>query len=238
MEIKNKVVIITGASDGIGLAAAKLFAQHGAKVALTARSIDKLNAISKDLPGSFAIKTDMRNENDIHNMIQSVHNHYGRIDVLINNAGQGMHVSIENTDRNKFRSIIELNIIGVLSAMQEVIPIMRSQKSGGVIINISSGLSKRIVPTVGPYAATKYALNAISLTARMELAKDNIRVGIVIPGVTATNFFRNTISNQITSTQRSGHIVADSPEHVADKILEAVNTEAAEVYADSTKPIV
>lgn len=238
MEVKNKIVIVTGASDGIGLAASKLFTMQGAKVALAARSIDKLNEISKELPGSFAIKTDMRSENDIHNMIKSVHIHYGRIDILINNAGQGMHVSIENTQKEKFRSIFELNVMGVLTAIQEVIPIMRAQKEGGVIINISSGLSKRIAPNVGPYAATKYALNAISLTARVELAKDNIRVGIVIPGVTATNFFNNTISREMTSSQRSGHLAADSPEHVADKILEAVITEAAEVYADSTRPIV
>ncbi|MGE5457866.1 MAG: SDR family oxidoreductase [Methanococcaceae archaeon] len=236
MEIQDKVVIITGASSGIGLAAAKLFSQKKAKLALVARTASKLKQLAQELPGSAAFPTDIRDEQAVRKMIHDVYRHFGRIDVLINNAGQGMHVIVEKANIDQYRSIIELNIIGVLVAMQEVIPIMRKQKDGA-IINISSGLSKRIVPTVGPYASTKYALNALSLTARLELADDNIRVGIVIPSVTETDFFKNTIRlEDSSSSYPRSSIKADSPEHVAEKILEAVITGAAEIYADSILP--
>ncbi|MGE5621134.1 MAG: SDR family NAD(P)-dependent oxidoreductase [archaeon] len=235
MEVKNKVIIITGASGGIGLAAAKLLAQHEAHVVLVARSSEKLQQLTKEIPNSFAITADMRDEVAVRDMISQVHSHYGRIDALVNNAGQGMHVSIENTNLEQLRSIFELNVIGVLAAMQAVIPLMRKQPEGGVIINITSGLTKRIVPTVGPYAATKYALNAITLTARMELEKDNIRIGLVYPGMTATDFFKNTISREMTHSDRMKMMPMDTAEAVAEKILAALQTEEAEVFVDSLK---
>lgn len=235
MDIKNKVIIVTGASGGIGLAAARLLSEHEAHVVLVARSTEKLQELAKEIPNSFAVTADMRDEIAIRQMISQVHSHYGRIDCLVNNAGQGMHVSVENTNLDQFRSIFELNVIGVLAAMQAVIPLMRSQAEGGVIVNISSGLTKRIVPTVGPYASTKFALNAISLTARMELAKDNIRVGLVFPGITATDFFKNTISHEMSHSERLKMMPMDTAEAVAEKIVEAIRTEEAEVLVDSLK---
>lgn len=235
MEIKNKVIIVTGASGGIGLAAARLLAEHEANVVLVARSTEKLQKLTEEIPNSFAITADMRDEAAVRQMISQAHSHYGRIDALVNNAGQGMHVSIENTNADQFRSIFELNVIGVLAAMQAVIPLMRKQTEGGVIVNITSGLTKRIVPLVGPYAATKYALNAITLTARMELAKDNIRVGLVYPGMTATDFFKNTISREMTHSDRMRMMPMDTAEAVAEKIVEAIRTEEAEVLVESLK---
>lgn len=233
MEINGKVVIITGASQGIGLATARLFARHGARLALVARSFGVLEEIARELPDAIAISTDMRDEQAVRAMVKRVLDHFGRIDVLINNAGRAMHVTVETADPEKYRELLELNVVSVLIAMQEVVPIMRRQ-GGGVIINISSGLSKRIVPNVGPYASTKYALNALTLTARAELARDNIRVGLVIPGLTATGFHQNAISYDMKFDRPS--ISPDTAEHVAEKILEAVETEEAEVYADSTRP--
>ncbi|MGE5683377.1 MAG: SDR family oxidoreductase [Bacillota bacterium] len=237
MEIKDKVVIITGSSSGIGLSTARLFSRHGAKLAIAARSEDKLKELANELKGDIIIiPTDMRDEAAVKNMIAKAYEHFGRIDVLINNAGQGMHVPVEYTNLKDYRSVFELNVVSVILAMQEVIPIMRKQ-GGGVIVNISSGLTKRIIPTVGPYASTKYALNAITLTARMELEKDNIKVGLVIPGITATDFFKNTIriKGKEGDPALKNYMSGDSPDHVAEKILEAVQTGEAEVYADSVK---
>ncbi len=149
-------------------------------------------------------------------MIAQVQQHYGRIDILINNAGQGMYVPIANADLDQYRAVFELNVVSVLNAMQTVIPIMRAQ-GGGVIINISSGLSKRLVPGVGPYASTKYALNALTLTARMELAPENIRVGLMIPGLTSTDFAKNSIrmtNGSAGSVAPPRTLPADPPEHV------------------------
>ncbi len=235
MDITDKVAIITGASGGIGLATAQLFAARGARVALVARSAERIQQIATELPGALAVPTDMRDTAAVQQMIAQVNQLYGRIDILINSAGQGMHVPVAEADLDAYRAVFELNVVSVLNAMQAVIPIMRAQ-GGGVIINISSGLSRRIIPGVGPYASTKYALNALTLTARMELAPDNIRVGLMLPGITATDFARNAVRMTMTQTERHRTVPADPPEHVAEKILEAVETEAAEVYADSIRP--
>jgi short-subunit dehydrogenase len=108
---------------------------------------------------------------------------------------------------------------------------MRKQ-GGGVIINISSGTTKMVIPHVGPYASTKSALNAFSLTARLELAQDNIRVGLVHPGITATDFIKHAAGVHM-SNNRQQIMPVESPEQVAEKIAEAIRTEAAEVYAES-----
>ncbi len=242
MDIANKVVLITGASGGIGLATAQLLAQKGAKLALAARSADTLKQIVSELPDAIALPTDMRHEDEVRRMVEQTHQHFGRIDVLINNAGQGLHVPVASVDIEQFRSVLELNIVSVIVAMQAVVPIMRIQ-GGGVIINISSGTAKIPIEllkqaTVGPYASTKYALNALSLTARYELADANIRVGLVYPGMTATDFHTNLANGPRQTQNRPGAMPIDSPEYVAEKILEAISTEAAEVYADSVRKAV
>jgi short-subunit dehydrogenase len=239
MDIAGKVVLITGASGGIGLATARLLAQKGAKLALAARSTEKLEQVAAELPDTIALPTDMRNEADIQRMIEQTQLHFGRIDVLINNAGQGLHTPVEKVDLQQYREVFELNVVGVIAAMQDVIPIMREQ-GGGIIINISSGTSKIPIErmrmtTVGPYASTKYALNAISLTAHNELAVDNIRVGLVYPGVTATEFHSNLANGPRDNQNRPGGMPPDSAEYVAEKILEAIQSEEGEVYADSVK---
>lgn len=239
MELTNKVVLITGASEGIGLATAQLFAKAGAKLALAARSAEKLERVADSLPDAIAIPTDLRDEQRVKQMVTQTQQYYGRIDVLINNAGQGMYVPIEQANLHHYRSVFELNVVSVIGVMQAVIPIMRAQ-GGGVIVNISSGLAKTIVPGTGPYTSTKYALNAITLTARQELAADHIRIGLVYPGMTATEFNHHLPEGRAgQETQRRNQTMAmsiESAEQVAKTILEAVETEAAEVYTDNLKP--
>jgi short-subunit dehydrogenase len=230
MEIKNKVAIVTGASQGIGLAVAKLLASKGAKVVLAARSSDTINSMEKELPGSFAVATDMRKTDDIKNMVQRTLDKYGRIDILINNAGQGMYGPIESVDVDGYRDIMELNVYGPLIAIQEVIPHMRRQ-GGGMILNVSSRVSKNYFPNLGAYASTKYALNAISLTARQELAKDNIVVSVMHPKMTATNFGRNSIRTAEFQEARPGdrpQMQVDTPEQVAEKIVGLISSEESE----------
>ncbi len=225
MEAQGKVIIVTGASEGIGEAAARLLTKEGAKVALVARSTEKLQALAHELPAAFPYTTDMREVNAVRSMIAAVREHYGQIDVLINNAGRGLHgTTVEHIPLDDFRELIELNIFGPLVAMQAVIPIMRS-RGGGMIVNISSRLSKMAVPGVGAYASTKYMLNALTLTAREELAKDNIRVSLVLPGRTATRFQLNSMLVS-SNSQPQG----DSAEKVAATILRAIQTEEAEVH--------
>jgi len=240
MEIAGKVVLITGASSGIGLATARLFAQKGAKLALAARSTETLEQLARELPEALAVPTDMRDEAEVRRMVAQTQEYYKRIDVLINNAGQGLNMPIEKLNVETYRSVFEVNVVSVIVAMQEVIPMMRAQ-GRGVIINISSGASKipleryRGANPVGPYVSTKYALNAITLLGRQELAAENISLGLVYPGVTATNFYDNLIGSQQLNPRLAGATSVESAESVAEKILEAVETQAAEVYTENLK---
>jgi NADP-dependent 3-hydroxy acid dehydrogenase YdfG len=236
MDVRGKVVIVTGASTGIGLATARLFAQQGARLGLVARSAGLLDQLSQELEGSFAVPADLSKVEAVPAVMQQFHSHFGRVDILINNAGRAMHVPVALADVQFYRQLLDLNVVSVLAAMQSVVPWMR-QQGGGLIINISSGLSKRIVPGVGPYASTKYALNALTLTARAELEPENIRVCLVLPGRTAnTSFAQNAMTAHARPESVQAYAQGDPPEHVAQKILEAAQSEAAETYADSTRP--
>jgi short-subunit dehydrogenase len=230
MDIKNKIIIVTGASQGIGLETAKLLANQEATVVLAARSADILKKLEQEIPGSFAIPTDMRDPSAIKNLIEKTIEKFWRIDILINNAGQGMYGPVESIDILKYKEIMELNVYGVLQAMQTVIPIMRKQ-GGGMILNISSKVSKNYFPNLAAYASTKYALNALSLTARAELAKDHIIVCVMHPKMTATNFGKNSIRVEEFRTARPGDrpdMQIDTPEQVAKKIIDLIRSEAAE----------
>ena len=232
MDIQDKVVLITGASEGIGLATVRLFAQEGAKVALAARSADTLTTIVNELHEqrreAIAVPTDMRSRDEIKAMVEGVFQHYGRIDILINNAGQSVRGNVADVDIDQFRQIFELNVLGPVAAMQAIIPKM-SQNSGGLIINVSSNVSKMHIPAIGAYAATKAALNMISDTAREELASENIRITTMFPRQTATNFGKNSLATSNTSQQgprlAQGGPEPDSAEAVAQKILEAARNE-------------
>lgn len=230
--IKDKVIIVTGASAGIGLATARLLAQEGAHVALAARSIEVLKKLEEELPGSLAVHTDMHDEASIKEMIYKVKKHFGRIDVLINNAGQGLYAPIESISVHDYRKVFELNVVGPLIAMQQVIPIMREQGSGH-ILNISSLVSKNYFPLLGGYASTKYALNAISLTARAELEADGIVVNVMHPGLTATEFGKNSLKGEGGDRifSREGMPEPDSAEYIAERILFAIESKRAEVLA-------
>jgi len=231
MNVKDKVVIVTGASSGIGEATAKLLSKSGAKVVLASRSKEKLEKLSKELKDSFVVQTDMTKENEIKEMVAEVHKHLGRVDILINNAGRGYHVPIMQIEPEKFRELFELDVLGPLIAMQQVIPFMKKQGSGS-IVNISSGTSLMTIYGIGAYSSLKRALNGISLTAREELKNDNISVSLVYPYITKTNFHKNLLNKGTWDMQRDSDMAEfDEPEHVAEKILEAIESGKAEVFA-------
>ena len=235
MEIKNKVAIVTGASGGIGLALARELARRGASVVLAARSKEALEKLEQEIPNSFAVPTDLTKPEDIKHLITAVKEKFGRIDILINNAGQGLRSPVETIDLNDYRAIMELNVFAVLEAMQAVIPIMREQ-GGGMILNVSSMVSKNYYPLLAAYSSTKYALNALSLTAREELEPDHIIVSIFHPKMTATDFGKNSIGEKYESRagrpsstgSRQAGMTVDTPEEVAVHIAEQLESEMPE----------
>ena len=235
MDVQNKVVIITGASMGIGASTARVFAEAGAKLVLAARSADKLEAVAQSLPAqaeTLTVPTDVTDPAQVRALIDQAFEHFGRIDILINNAGRAVAGWIATVDPDNYRQIIELNLLGPLHGIQAVVPKMKEQ-GGGVIINVSSNVSKMAIPGIGTYASTKYALNGLSLTARNELAADNIRVVLFHPGMTATDFGKNAVFEENMANWRPGGDgpmpTPDSAEDVARKILEAAIDEPAEM---------
>jgi short-subunit dehydrogenase len=219
MQIKDKVIIVTGATEGIGRATSQLLHKEGAKVVMAARNEAKLNDLESVLSGSLAVVCDMTNTT-----VET----FGRVDILINNAGQGLGGKIEDVNIDEYRNALELNVIGPLQAMQLVISIMKKQTSG-MILNISSQVTKAYIPGLGAYSSTKYALNSIMLTARKELADSGIVVSVFHPKLTDTGFGDNSLGEKfdIKGAGKAGANV-DSPTDVAVKILEQIVSEEAE----------
>ena len=239
MEIRDKVAIVTGASAGIGTATVMELARAGARLVLAARSADMLSRLEGSLNAegheAMAVPTDMRDPAQVQAMVQAARKKFARVDILINNAGQAAAGLVAEVALSDFRQIIELNVYGPLLAMQAVIPLMK-EAGGGVIVNISSMVSKLHIPGLGAYAATKAALNLLSETARYELENDKIKVITMFPRTTATDFGKNSIGNQgLRQRQRnaaSGSVPVDLPEAVAQKIVEAIRKDLAEQYMD------
>ena len=233
MDVEGKVVLVTGASEGIGAATARLLAARGAKVAVAARSVNKLNELTGELDESFAVQADVTQPESITAMVDAVIEHYGRLDVLVNNAGRALRAPISEVKIADFQNIIDLNVYRPLLAMQAAIPHMRRQ-GGGSIVNVSSNVSKMAIPTIGAYAATKYALNGLTLTARGELSDDGIVVTVMYPGQTATSFGRNaTVDQSMASApppSGGSNSTPDTAQDVAERILEAITNGPAEQY--------
>lgn len=182
--IKDKVIIITGASSGIGAVSAVELAKNGAKLVLGARRVDKLAQVEseiKTLGGEVvSVTTDVSKKEDVINLAKVALDKFGRIDVLVNNAGV-MHLSMfESLRVDEWDSMIDINIKGVLYGIAAVLPTMQAQKSGH-IINISSVAGIKTAPTCGVYSATKFAVRAISEALRQEVGGD-IRSTVIMPG--------------------------------------------------------
>ena len=183
IDLKGKVVIVTGAAKGIGKVIAERFALEGALLSLwdidlkeLAQTAVEISKLTNEQP--IYLECDVKSEFSITQAVEKTVQKFGKIDVLINNAGQGYDASVENTDVKILRQIFELDFVGPLVAMQEVIPIMRGQ-GGGVIVNISSGTALMALPNMSAYSSIKRALVGLSLTAAQELKKDNIVVSVL-----------------------------------------------------------
>lgn len=224
VKIDGSVIIVTGASSGIGAAIARLAHVRGMKVVLAARRADLLAELCASLPGAIAVPTDVTSSDAVRVLIDRTMAEFGRVDVLVNNAGQGLHLPVIDVDLDDVRAVFELNVLAPLALMKAVTPVMRAG-GGGAIVNISSGSTRRVLPGVGPYAATKSALNTLSEVARAELANDNITVSLVVPGVTKTAFHDvlRAGSADVANAPKC------SPEQVAEAVLGVIESGAAEV---------
>lgn len=185
----GKVVIITGATAGIGWATAVSFAQAGATIVATGRRQPRLDALLTTFPPGphLAIAGDIHEPDFPAELVAQTLNKLGRIDILINNAGVGQHHPLADIPREAAETVFRTNVLGLLQMAQAVIPPMR-QQGGGHIVNVSSIVGQRPLPQGVVYAASKTAVNFLSRGLRFELQPDNIHLTTVYPGLTATEF--------------------------------------------------
>ena len=199
-EIKDKVVIITGASSGLGEATARRLAKNGAKLMLAARREERLKQLVTDIQkdgGTAKYEViDVTNKSQVEALAKAAHQAYERIDVLVNNAGLMPLSPLDETKVDEWDKMVDVNIKGVLYAIAAVLPIMRQQKSGH-IINISSVSGHKVFPGGTVYCATKFAVKAISEGIRLE-SNGEIRATNISPGAVNTEL-TNTISHEETA---------------------------------------
>jgi short-subunit dehydrogenase len=231
MELAGKVVIVTGASMGIGEAIAKVFAEQGTRVVLLSRDAARAEAARPriGLPDrTIALACDIRHAEDIDRVLSVTLHHFKRVDVWINNAGHGLLDSVANVEMTACRELFDTNLFGALSAMQAVVPVMR-QQGGGTIINISSVAGHIPLPFHATYSASKFALNAIGKAARVELKKDNIHVLTVCPGYVRTAFGENSVRGAELKQVRPKAVRGISAERVARATLHGYMKQKREV---------
>jgi NADP-dependent 3-hydroxy acid dehydrogenase YdfG len=237
----NKVVLITGCSTGIGRDCAKRLSLSGYAVAATARRPDTL----ADLPAALKLELDVTNGNSINNAVNMVVQKLGRIDILINNAGFGLNSTIEEIPEETLREMYDVNVFGVIRMIKAVLPVMHKNKSGR-IVNIGSIVGKLSTPVNGLYSSTKYALEALSDSLRLELAAFGIKVILIEPGSIMTNFHKNVnlhtwnISSnkdsiyhelyknfdRFISSARGGSAGPEAVSYIIQKAIEASNPRA------------
>ena len=188
------LVVITGASSGIGAAAAKLFSENGHPLLLLARRLEKIEAL--ELPHTICKKVDVCDYDALQSAIRDAEAVYGPTDCIINNAGLMLLGDIATQDPSEWKKMFDVNILGVLNGMQAVLPQMKSRQSG-TIINTSSIAGRKTFPNHAAYCGTKFGVHAITENAREEAAAANVRMVTIAPGAVETELLSHTTSDAI-----------------------------------------
>ncbi len=247
-ELAGSVVVITGASRGIGAATARAFAAIGCHVVLAARSTAQISTLTQELQEQWGIKalavtTDVRDTDQVEALMAAAQDQLGGIDVLINNAGLGSRSSLAATSEEEMIQLFDVNVFGPVRAMRAAIPYLR-QRGGGTIVNIGSIVSHLALPADGKaavsstYCATKFALRAYTVAARAELLDARVHTILAVVGLTKTDFqtaaFKAQDSPETATTPRGGILagmkgLAVSPDKVAERLVKAVQRQENEV---------
>jgi short-subunit dehydrogenase len=227
----GKRILITGASSGIGKALATQLAHQGAKLVLAARSEEKLKALSDSLPGAaFVVPTDITNEHDREQVLNRAVEHFGGLDVLINNAGIASWDHFANSTEEILRQIMEVNFFAPAELIRKAIPIL-TQGVEPAIVNVASMCGRRAMPAWSEYSASKYALCGLTEALRGELARFDIDILLMIPGLTKSEF-----SQHFLRSEGKAKIEYDKgmpPEDVAARIVRSLQKNKTETWIGS-----
>ncbi|HEY3128337.1 MAG TPA: SDR family NAD(P)-dependent oxidoreductase [Acidobacteriota bacterium] len=187
MDLDGKVCIVTGASSGIGEATARALIKEGARVVLSARSEGKLHALQKQLgKDSAAIACDVRSEQSVRRLVKSAAEQFDGLDILVNSAGLGHHVSIAETSAEQWNETLETNLRGIFFACREILPYLKNK--GGQIVNIASGAGYNGIANMAAYCASKFGVVGFTESLALEVRNQNIRVCCIAPGSVRTHF--------------------------------------------------
>jgi NADP-dependent 3-hydroxy acid dehydrogenase YdfG len=224
--IKGKIVVITGASSGLGEATARHLSALGATVVLGARRVDRLDALVAELGAAggqaIALETDVTDSAQVQRLVDAAVEKYGRIDVIINNAGVMPHSPLERRKIADWDRMIDVNIKGVLYGIAAALPAMQAQKSGH-IINVSSVAGHKVRPGSAVYAATKHAVRALSEGLRLEVKPYNIRTTVISPGAVATELPDSITEPDIAENVKKFYDVAIAADSFARTIVFAMS---------------
>jgi NADP-dependent 3-hydroxy acid dehydrogenase YdfG len=223
--IENKVVVITGASSGLGEALARRLVKDGAKLVLGARRLDRLKKLAQDLNLSpeAAVQTDVTQPEQVQALVDKALALYGRVDVMVNNAGLMPHSLLERRKFDDWNAMIDVNLKGVLYGIAAALPYMRQQKSGH-IINTSSVAGHKVRACSAVYAATKTAVRVISEGLRQEVKPYNIRTTIISPGAVESELVTSiTEADVAANIQQFYDDVAISAESFASVVAFAIS---------------
>ncbi|RME19829.1 MAG: SDR family oxidoreductase, partial [Candidatus Zixiibacteriota bacterium] len=215
--LADKVVVITGASRGIGAAIAAAMARERAKLVLCGRNKTRLKQVAKSLAGAevVTISADITRPAGMKTIATTAVKHFGHIDIFINNAGVGLHKPLTETTEKEFDTIFDTNLKAVFFCFRVILPIMRRQ-GFGQIINISSMAGKQGVPGLAAYSASKAAMNVLSEAVAGEVRNDNIKVSVLAPASVETNFMSNLSKRSRTPSRAKQRL---SVEEVADAVV-------------------
>ena len=221
--LKNKVVIVTGASSGFGEDAARLFAQEGCQVILAARRMEKLEMLAEEIKqtggSAFPVQIDVTVQSDIERLVQTVLDEFGRVDVLFNNAGFGRLDWLEILKPEEdINPMLDVNLRGVIQVTRQVLPSMLEKRSG-VIINMASIAGLIASPLYTVYSATKYAVRGFSEALRREVKPFGIKVCAIYPGGAATEFSRHTGNSEFRRDVKTPEFIRLSSAYVARKVV-------------------
>lgn len=239
LNLKGKVVLITGGGRGLGLVLARRFAKEGAKIAICSREQVELEDAKRELLAKgaevFSTVCDVTIESDVNKMVEAIRNHFGQIDILVNNAGVIQVTPLENAQKEDFEETLNIHFWGVYYAINAVLPEMK-ERGEGRIVNISSIGGKVAIPHLLPYSTSKFALTGYSEGLRAELLKDGIYVTTVCPGLMRTGSPRQTVVKGKHELEYAWFKIGDSlplltvsAEYAADEIVTACKRGDAEI---------